>query len=100
MSIDLTGAQLFLLVINLLILCLAFFIRLWMTRQQADVDSAKKAVAELVKELNEFKLQCSKEYAQRSEISNGRAELMEAIHVVSAKVDRIFEKFTTKADKP
>jgi len=99
MTIDLTGAQVFLLIFNLLLLCLAFFIRLWMNRQQSDIDSAKKAVSELSKEFNEFKLQCSDKYAQRSEISNGRAELMDAIHVVSAKVDRIFEKFNTKADK-
>lgn len=99
MTIDLTGAQVFILVINFLILCLAFFIRLWMTRQQDDINSAKKAVADLVKEFNDFKLACSDQYARRSEISNGRAELMEAIHVVSAKVDRIFEKFNTKADK-
>ncbi|WP_422990638.1 hypothetical protein [Undibacterium sp. SXout11W] len=99
MTIDLTGAQIFILLINFLILCLAFFIRLWMTRQQADIDSAKKSFSELEKQLNEFKLLCSKEYAQRSEFSNGRTELMEAIHIVSAKVDRLFEKFNTKADK-
>jgi len=100
MTIDLTGAQIFLLIFNLLLLCLAFFIRQWMTRQQTDIDAAAAKIASLTKELHDYQLQCARDFAQRSDVTNGRAEMMDAIHVVAAKVDRLFDKLDMKADKP
>lgn len=99
MSIDLTGAQVIQGIFSALLLCLAFFVRQWMTRLQADLDSAKKKHTELEDKFNEHKLQCLRDFAQKAEISNGRAEMMEAIHTVAAKVDRLFDKLDTKADK-
>lgn len=100
MTIDLTGAQIFSIVLNLLLICLAFFIRQWITRQQSDIDAAASKIAALTRELHEYKLQCAMNFAQRSDVTNGRAEMMDAIHVVAAKVDRLFDKLDMKADKP
>lgn len=99
MSVEISGALIILGVLNLLLLCLAFFIRLWMTRMQADVDGAKKAHNGLVTEFHAYQLQCARDFAQKSDISNGRAEMMEAIQTVASKVDRLFDKLDTKADK-
>lgn len=100
MNIDLTGAQVFLLLFNLLLLCLAFFIRLWMTRLQTDLDAAIKKTTDLTTELHNYQLLCARDFAQKSDISNGRAEMMTAIHTVETKIDRIFDKLDKKADKP
>lgn len=100
MNIDISGAQLFSIILNLLLVCLAFFIRLWMLRQQSDIDAAASKIAALTKELHDYQLQCARDFAQRSDVTNGRTEMMDAIHVVAAKVDRLFDKLDMKADKP
>ena len=100
MSVELSGALIILGLFNLLLLCLAFFVRLWIARLQTDLDSSKKAHKELAEEFHGYQLQCSREFALRADISNGRAEMMEAIHTVAAKVDRLFDKLDMKADKP
>lgn len=100
MTIDLTGAQIFSIVLNLLLICLAFFIRQWMARQQEDVNAAAAKISSLTKELHDYQLQCARDFAQRSDVTNGRTEMMDAIHVVAAKVDRLFDKLDMKADKP
>lgn len=100
MSFDLSGGQIVLLLLNGLLLLLAFFIRQWMVRMQKDVDAANKKASDLVTELHNHQLQCARDFAQKSELSNGRSEMLEAMHKIESKVDRIFDKLDTKADKP
>ncbi len=100
MIADISGAQIIAIVFNGVLLCLAFFIRLWITRLQADLDSVKKAQKEQAAEFHQHQLQCARDFAQKSDISNGRQEMMEAMHKIEAKVDRIFDKLDKKADKP
>ncbi|CAN5883817.1 hypothetical protein BH11PSE12_BH11PSE12_18560 [soil metagenome] len=99
MSADFSGAQVVFWVLNALTLILVFFVRIWMNRLQSDLDSQKKAHAELVAEFHAYQLVSAREFASRSEMSHGRAEVMEAMHKIEAKVDRIFDKLDKKADK-
>ena len=100
MSVDLAGAQIIVGVFSLIVLCLGFFIRLWITRLQADLDSAKKAHKELADEFHAYQLQSAREFAHKADVSNGRLEMMELMHELNRKVDRLFDKLDTKADKP
>ncbi|MBY0574691.1 MAG: hypothetical protein K2P84_13515, partial [Undibacterium sp.] len=68
MNIEFSGAQIALVVLNLLLLCLAFFVRLWMTRQQADVDSLKQKHAALADQFHAYQLQCAEQFAQKTEL--------------------------------
>ncbi|MFZ6748531.1 hypothetical protein [Undibacterium sp. Ren11W] len=99
MSVDLSGAQIIVGVFTCLLLCLGFFVRLWISRLQTDIDSVKKKHEEKATEFHLYQLQCARDFAQKSEISNGRLEMMEAMHKIEAKVDRIFDKLDKKADK-
>jgi hypothetical protein len=100
MSIDISGAQVIVVVFNGVLLCLAFFIRLWITRLQSDLDSAKKARQELANEFHAYQLQCARDFAPKADMNHGRAEVMEVMHELNRKVDRIYDKLDTKADKP
>lgn len=100
MSIDITGAQVIVVVFNGVLLCLAFFIRLWISRLQSDLDSAKKSHQELAGEFHAYQLQCARDFAPKADMNNGRAEVMEVMHELNRKVDRIYDKLDTKADKP
>lgn len=100
MNVDLAGAQIIAGVFSIGVLCLGFFIRLWITRLQADLDSAKKAHKELSDEFHAYQLQCAREFAPKADVSNGRLEMMELMHELNRKVDRLFDKLDTKADKP
>lgn len=100
MPAEISASQVILVVFNLLILCLAFFVRLWINRLQAENDSNKKKIQELTDALHAYQLQCARDFAPRSEVSNGRQEMMELMHQMSGKVDRIYDKLDKKADKP
>lgn len=100
MNVDISGAQIIVVVFNGVLLCLAFFIRLWISRLQADLDSSKKALKELSAEFHAYQLQCARDFAPKSEVNNGRLEMIEGIHELNRKVDRIYDKLDTKADKP
>lgn len=100
MTIDLTGGQIVQALMAVLFACLAFFIRQWISRLQSDLKDTNSKVSDLTEKLNSFKLQCATDYAQKSEIRSGRVEMMEAIHAVAEKVDRLFDKLDKKADKP
>jgi hypothetical protein len=99
MSVDINGAQLLGGVFSVIALCLGFFVRLWITRLQADLDSAKKAHKELADEFHAYQLQCARDFAPKADMTNGRAEVMEVMHELNRKVDRIYDKLDTKADK-
>lgn len=100
MSVDIAGTQIIVGVFSVIGLCLGFFIRLWITRLQNDLDSAKKAHKELAAEFHAYQLQCARDFAPKSDMSNGRLEMMEVMHELNRKVDRIYDKLDTKADKP
>ena len=100
MSIDISGTQAVVIGFNGLVLCLAFFVRLWISRLQSDLDSAKKAHKELATEFHNYQLQSARDFAAKSDVSNGRLEVMAAMHDLDRKVDRIFDKLDMKADKP
>lgn len=100
MSVDLNGAQIIAGVFSVIGLCLGFFIRLWIARLQADLDSAKKAHMELAAEFHAYQLQSARDFAPKADMNNGRAEVMEVMHELNRKVDRIYDKLDTKADKP
>ncbi|MFZ6655649.1 hypothetical protein [Undibacterium sp. TJN19] len=104
MTIDLTGAQIVQGLFGILILCLGYLVRQWMNRTQADVDSIKKKQTEFADkfadEFHNFQLKCVSEFAQKADISNGRSEMMAALHTVAEKVDKIYDKLDRKADKP
>ncbi len=99
MTLDLTGAQIVGAVVSLLIACLGFFVRLWINRLESELSATNKKHADLEGKFNDYRIQSVKDFAQKSDITNGREEMMTAIHKIETKVDRIFEKLDTKADK-
>lgn len=99
MSVELSGALIISMVLNVLLLVLGFFIRLWITRLQADLDSARKAHADHVALFHAYQLQCANNFAQKADISNGRQEMLDGLHKIESKVDRISDKLDKKADK-
>ena len=99
MSVDISGSQFVTGVFSIIVLCLGFFIRLWITRLQADLDSSKKAHNELAAAFHDYQLQCARDFAPKADMNNGRAEVMEVMHELNRKVDRIYDKLDTKADK-
>ena len=100
MSVDISGTQVIVVVFNGVLLCLAFFIRQWINRLQADLDSAKKNHQKLSDEFHAYQLQSARDFAPKADVTNGRLEMMEVMHELNRKVDRIYDKLDTKADKP
>ncbi|MYM32248.1 hypothetical protein GTP58_28340 [Duganella sp. CY15W] len=99
MSVDVSISQMLTGCFGLILLCLGFFVRQWMSRLQADLDSAKKAHSELASHFHDYQLQCARDFAAKADVANGRQEMVEAMHEVSRKVDRLFDKLDMKADK-
>lgn len=99
MTLDLTGAQIVGAVVSLLIASLAFFVKMWINRLENELATTNKKHADLEGRFNDYRIQSVKDFAQKSDITNGREEMMTAIHKIESKVDRIFEKLDTKADK-
>lgn len=100
MSVDISGTQIIVVVFNGVLLCLAFFVRMWISRLQSDLESAKKSQRELQDEFHTHQLQCARDFVPKADMNNGRTELMEVMKTLNQKVDRIYDKLDTKADKP
>ncbi len=99
MTFDLTGAQIVGAVVSLLIASLAYFVKMWINRLESELVATNKKHAELEEKFNNYRIQSVIDFARKSDITNGREEMMKAIHKIESKVDRIFEKLDTKADK-
>lgn len=100
MNVDISPAGIVLGLFNLLLLCLAFFVKQWMARSSAEIESVKSKVAQLTHEFHAHQLKTALEFAQKADVNDGRKEVLEALTALSNKVDRITDKLDKKADKP
>lgn len=100
MSVEFSPTTMVLGFFNLLVVCLAFFVRLWMSRQQAEIDSVKSKNTALERDFHSYQLDSAKEFAQKTEVNDSRKELMAELSNINKKIDHITDKLDKKADKP
>jgi Tfp pilus assembly protein PilO len=100
MSVEISPGMIVLGLFNLLLLCLAFFVRQWMARQQAEIDSVKSKQTALTSEFHAYQLSSAMSFAQKAELNDGKRELLDALGSINTKIDRITDKLDKKADKP
>lgn len=100
MSIEISPGLVVLGILNVLLLCLAFFVRQWMTRQQVEIDSIKSKNSTLTNEFHAYQLSSALNFAQKAEVNDGKKELLEALNSINTKIDRMTDKLDKKADKP
>lgn len=100
MSVEFSMANVVAGIFSLLMICLAFFVRLWMTKQQAEIDSVKNKNTALEKEFHAYQLDSALQFAQKAEVNDGRKELLVALASINTKIDHITDKLDKKADKP
>lgn len=100
MSIEISPGIVVLGIFNVLLLCLAFFVRQWMTRQQAEIDSLKTKNTGLTNEFHAYQLSSALNFAQKADVNDGKKELLEALNSINTKIDRMTDKLDKKADKP
>lgn len=100
MSVEFSLANVVVGIFSLLMVCLAFFVRLWMSRQQAEIDSVKSKNTALEKEFHAYQLDSALQFAQKTEVNDGRKELLAALGSINTKIDHITDKLDKKADKP
>lgn len=99
MSIELTAGSIIGLAFNLLMGCLAFFARHWIKRQQEELDLVRSQNAQIVSDFHAYQLESAMRFAQKTEVNDGKKELMEALSTINSKIDRLTEKLNMKADK-
>ncbi|MFC0349702.1 hypothetical protein [Undibacterium danionis] len=100
MSVEISTGVIVMGAFNLLMLCLAFFVRQWMNRQQLETDSVKSKMNKLTDDFHHYQLDSALQFAQKSEVTDGRKELLTALGSINAKIDHITDKLDKKADKP